>query len=334
MTVQPPGRHERQQRGQITDMPNLMRGARALTALRGLLVVALLAAGAAQAVAADELIESRESLYNNIYVYKRGPLVTMLFGHNRRFYTESIYDTRDEMALPVTYTRYMTVALAYVPGATRLLEIGLGGGRTAWYLHKSLPEASMTAVELDKEVYELAVKHFGIREEPSFEVPIADGRNYLRRSDETWEVILIDAYRGPFVPFHLLTKQFFEEVKQHLAPGGVVAQNVEPSTMMFDAAVATIRAVFANVDLYQADGNIVALAYDGPRRRQEELLAAARQVTERYGLRYPLGPMVEERRIVTESPHPDVLTDDFAPVESLLAIERHNRKLDSFSQKP
>src|SRR5262245_36524146 len=90
------------------------------------LVVTLLVlagAGANSADAEPKLLEERSSTYNNIYVYKDGPNVIMNFGHNKRFYTESVYDTTNELALPVAYTRYMTVALAYSSDLTNLLEI-------------------------------------------------------------------------------------------------------------------------------------------------------------------------------------------------------------------
>ena len=53
------------------------------------------------------------SLYNNIYVFAEGRNVAMTFGYNRRIYTESIYDTRDDRDLPVAYTRFMTASLIY-----------------------------------------------------------------------------------------------------------------------------------------------------------------------------------------------------------------------------
>src|SRR5262245_4412996 len=209
---------------------------------RRLLIAFLVLAGAGMRLAYAEprLLEERNSTYNNIYVYKEGANVIMMFGHNRRFYTESVYDTTDELALPVTYTRFMTVGLAYVSGLDNLLEIGFGGGRTAWYLHKHIPSLDITCVELDPAVAELAKKHFGVRQEDKFKIAIADGRNYMVKSKETWNVIMIDAYRGPFVPFHLLTEEFYKVVKSKLKPGGVVVQNVEPSTMMFDSALATV----------------------------------------------------------------------------------------------
>ena len=300
----------------------LLRGAVGL-----LLVVSLLGnpAGAEQV-----LIDERESVYNNIYIFKNGPFIKMTFGHNRALYTETVYDSRDELALPVRYTRYMTASLAYVSHMDRLLEIGFGGGRTAWYLHKTMPEMDIVSVELDPEVFELAELHFGIRPEPRFSVFIDDGRRYLQAREQRWPVILIDAYRGPFVPFHLLTTEFYELVQARLEPGGVTAQNVEPSTMMFDAALSTIGAVFENVDLYVAGGNVVMVAYDGPWRTQSSLLETAARKDSEFGFPYSLQSLLADRRTVERLPDVEALTDDFAPVEALRAIARHNRKLDEF----
>ena len=60
----------------------------------------------------------------------------MTFGYNKRIYTESVTNTNDRTELPVVYTRYMTAALPYAAKLDRILEIGFGGGTTAWYLHR------------------------------------------------------------------------------------------------------------------------------------------------------------------------------------------------------
>ena len=143
---------------------------------------------------------------------------------------------------------------------------------------------------------------------------------------------MIDAYRGPFVPFHLLTKEFYQIVKSHLAEGGVVAQNIEPSTMLFDSAAKTIHAVFPQVDFYVAGGNVVTIAYDGPPQSKDDLDRTAHERDSAYKLRYSLHDMLAQRRQIqieggsVIDPKATVLTDDFAPVEALKAIEAHNRK--------
>lgn len=299
----------------------------------GALASAMVGIATAPAQDSRNLLESKESLYNNIYVYEQPPYVSMTFGHNRRIYTESVYNTRDDRDLPVDYTRFMTASLMYAKDVHSILEIGFGGGRTSWYLHRYLPNVAVTSVELDPTVVELARKYFGIKEEPNFQVVNRDGRLFLSESKDRYDIILIDAYRGPFVPFHLLTKEFYQIVKNHLADGGVVAQNVEPSTMLFDSAVKTINAVFPQLDFYRADGNIVTVAHDGTERKPEDLAGVARDRDKAYGLRYSLIEMLSQRRHIQIAgggvidPNAKVLTDDFAPVETLKNIERHNRKL-------
>jgi spermidine synthase len=287
--------------------------------------------GMAPTADAARLLESHESLYNNIYIYDRGGYISMIFGHNRKLFTETVYNPRDETELPVAYTRYMTASLSYPQRLETILEIGCGGGRTAWYLHRFLPNTRITSVELDPAVVELSRKHFGIRNERNFDVVSRDGRLYLSRAKERYDVILIDAYRGPFVPFHLLTREFYEIVRDRLADGGVLAQNVEPSTMLFDSAVNTIHSVFPHVEFYQAGGNVVTVAYAGKARSNADMLAAAQARQESHRFRYNLVAMLaERRRFVSGDGTVDlrarVLTDDFAPVDSLKAIEKHNRK--------
>jgi spermidine synthase len=300
---------------------------------RRLLLALLVLAGAGMrpAIAEPQLVEERASTYNNIFVYKDRQYVIMTFGHNRTHYTESVYNSAQELELPVTYTRFMTVGLAYAGGLDNLLEVGFGGGRTAWYLHKHIPALDITCVELDPAVAELAQKHFGVREEDRFKIAVADGRNYMTKSRGSWNVIMIDAYRGPFVPFHLLTEEFYRIVKSKLKPGGVVVQNVEPTTMLFESALATLQKVFPNVEEYAAGGNSVLVAYDGPRKTDAELKARAADLQGRHRFAYPIGPMLSGR----EFPEPSLskpLTDDFAPVESLLAIKKHNRRMDERTQ--
>lgn len=278
-----------------------------------------------------KLLESRESLYNNIFVYSFNKYVLMTFGYNSRIYVESIYDTQDDMDLPVPYTRFMGAGLMYAKNIKSILSIGFGGGRTDWYLHRSMPNVRVTSVDLDSDVIKLAEKYFGIREEPNFHIDNQDGRMFLAESNDKYDMILIDAYRGPFVPFHLLTKEFYQLVKDHLAEGGVVVQNVESTTMLFDSAVRTINAVFPQVNFYPSGENVVIVAYDGAPKSADELRTAADRLQEEYNFRYDPHMQLQNRQPMATSgktvdPHAKVMTDDFAPVESLKAIENHNRK--------
>jgi spermidine synthase len=204
--------------------------------------------------------------------------------------------------------------------------IGLGGGRTAWYHHKSVPDMKMTAVELDPAVVQIADEYFKVRPEPNFDIAVEDGRVFLTRAPGPYDIILIDAYRGPFVPFHLLTREFYRLVAGRLAPGGVAVQNVEPSTMLFDSAVATIRSAFDHVVFFAGEGNVVILAYNGPEKDEAALRKITAERQARYRFRYDLTDILQRRFMPRFDEKTEPLTDDFAPVEYLKAIARHNEK--------
>ncbi len=300
--------------------------------LAALWCVFAVAIGGAPVGAQGTLLESRESLYNNIYVYEQGDLVIMQFGRNKRFWTESVYDRSDPRALPVAYTRFLTAALAYPEAPQSLLEIGLGGGRTAAYLNLHMPKLKINSVELDPDVIELAEIHFDLKPNDTLEITARDGRIHLVRDKSKHDVIMVDAYRGPFVPFHMLTREFYQTAKRRLKPGGVLAQNIEPTTMLFDAAVSTLASVFEQVELYPAQGNVVAIAYDGPRIDHAVLTERAVAMQAAQDFKYPLDSLLETRRVLTAPPEADPLVDDFAPVEMLKSIERHNAGFDEISR--
>jgi spermidine synthase len=281
--------------------------------------------------AGRELIERKETTYSNVYVFADGKYRYLDFRQSHSNYIESAFNTEDYLELPVEYTRYMTVGLAYAGSVGTIIEIGFGGGRTVSYLHKQMPEASMIAVELDPAVVALAKKYFGVAENETFHIVVQDGRRYLADNAVQADVIMLDAYRGDFVPFHLLTREFYSLVKRSLAKGGVVVQNVEPTTMLFDASVATIKSVFDNVEAFETADNIVVVAYDGPAKTAEELRGRAAALQARYRFRYPMSDLIRARKDgpaleAMISPNFVPLVDDFAPVDTLRSIARHNRK--------
>ena len=296
-----------------------------------ILAMACLLATAGAAKDERTLIEAKESLYNQIYVYKEHDWLLMTFGFNKALFIESAFNPKDEFELPAPYTRYMTAGLAYAKNVSSILEIGFGGGRTSWYLHRSLPEVPIVSAEIDPVVVDLSHKYFGIKGEPNFKVDNEDGRQFLTHATERYDMILLDAYHGPFVPFHMLTQEFYRLVAARLAEGGVVMQNLAPESALFDAVVKTMASVFPQMDIYPSENNAVIVAYQGAAKSKEDLarLAEARQAE--YKLRYALPGLLAERRPISGVDgaldlNAKILTDDFAPAEALKAIEKHNRQ--------
>ena len=195
---------------------------------------------------------------------KQNSFISLNFGYRANRYTESVIDLANPSDLVVTYTRYMTCALAYESHEVRKIAlVGLGGGRTISYFVASFPQITADVAELDPSVIALAQKYFAVTPNERLRISNKDGRVFLNQTKDKFDIILLDAYRGPFVPFHLTTQEFYKLVKSRLNEGGVVAQNVEPSTMFFDSAYATMKSVFANVDAFDAGGNIVLVGYGG-----------------------------------------------------------------------
>ena len=275
----------------------------------------------------DGQIEKVDSEYNTIFVDKQGPFISLNFGYRQNRYTESVIDLQHRDDLVVTYTRYMTASLAYQQGPLKKIAlVGLGGGRTISYLVASLPGVVADVAELDPAVISLAKKYFGTDSTDRLHIHNRDGRVFLNQSKDKYDIILLDAYRGPFVPFHLTTQEFYRLCKSRLSEGGVVAQNVEPSTMFFDSAYATMKSVFDQVDAIEASGNIVLIGYAGPKLSQQDLARKAAAAQDRLKMRYDLRELVKARHDVTIASDAKVLTDDFAPVEMLKTVKRHNEK--------
>jgi spermidine synthase len=96
--------------------------------------------------------------------------------------------------------------------------------------------------------------------------------------------------------------------------------------MLFDSAVATIRSAFDHVVFFAGEGNIVILAYNGPEKDEAALQQVAAERQARYRFRYDLTEILKRRFMPRYNAKADPLTDDFAPVEYLKAIARHNEK--------
>ncbi|HEX2346550.1 MAG TPA: fused MFS/spermidine synthase [Gaiellaceae bacterium] len=144
--------------------------------------------------------------------------------------------------------------LAIPPLLDRPLErvaiLGNAAGTTARALGVYYPEASIDGVELDPAVSRVGRRYFAMDENPRLTVHDADARPFLRSNDVEYDLIVVDAYHQPYVPFYLATREFFELVNEHLAPGGIVALNVASvpeDTRLVRAIGTTLAAEFPQV---------------------------------------------------------------------------------------
>jgi len=224
-------------------------------ALAASLAIAMVAVNAA---AADdikppyrgELIYETESEYNYIQVLRDGD--ELLLALNEGHAIHSVYNPNQ--ILTGGPWDYFTVAPLFTERGQQhaqksALMIGLAGGTAARQLIAAYPEITVDGVEIDPEVVKIGRRYFDMTD-PRIEVIIADGRYFLRTTDRTYDIIGIDAYKQPYIPFQLTTREFFGEVAAHLEPCGAVVVNVgrtETDFRLVDVIASTMRDVFPAV---------------------------------------------------------------------------------------
>lgn len=275
------------------------------------------------------VLDSARSAYNTIIVRQHGSQVMLDFVVGRCEFVESMRDLADPGALPVEYTRAVTAALAYPAQLNSILELGVGGATTLTYLHRHLPKTRLTGVEIDEAVIRMAQKHFGLQTDSRLQIAVEDGRSYLARDTARHDLIVVDAYRGTWVPETLTSVEFFQLVKARLAPGGAVAQNVEPTTLFYDGLAATLAQVFDHVDAYPtaeagAPSNVVLVAYDGPQRSRQALLRRAEALQQNHRFHHPLPALVAGGAPARYQPGAKPFRDDQSAANAALMIDRAN----------
>jgi spermidine synthase len=267
----------------------------------------------------DGAVAHVETEYNDLFILKRGSQMAMSTRYRSESNVHSVVNLADPDDMPAIYTRLMTMGLVYAGETKRILMIGLGAGSVSTYLARALPEAQIDVVEIDPGVIDVAKKYFGVRETDRVHVIQGDGRVFLTRHKEPYDLILLDAFRELGVPFHLLTREFYTLVRDHLAPGGAVATNVTGGTRLFTSSLVTLRAVFPTVDVYPEfeeanEAQVVAVATPAPATDVAALKARADALENRYHFRYPLPEMLAARIANHAAEQGQLLTDDFAPV--------------------
>ncbi len=281
--------------------------------------------------AADgDYIEHFDTIYNSLTVEKRGSVVELRARARGSEALESAVDLSRPLELIVPYTRTLYAAMFFAPEPKRVLMIGLGGAAFHRPFAAAFPDALLQTAELDPKVLELCETRLAWRPTERTPVALMDGRMFVKRNRETWDWLILDAFRGGFVPPHLKTEEFYRECAARLGERGVFVSNLHPTSQLFYSDIKTIQKVFPQVLLFQTPGrgNVIAVAvkYRTPSIADEAKWPASAELTERLR---GLVDMESVRRSRTAIPEQRVaraalLTDDFSPVEFLDAVKAGN----------
>ncbi len=276
--------------------------------------------------------EARETRYHRLLVVDAEGSRYLRFDSSFQsgMYIEQPFRTR------FAYTDYLELGLAYNPNAKRVLVVGLGGGSAPKRVWRDFGDVELTVVELDPEVVETAYKWFALPRDPRLDVEVDDGRRFLQRHDERYDVIMLDAFYSDGVPFHLTTLEFVELVRDRLTPGGVVAVNVigaltGQSSRITRAFWKTYAAVFPTVVLHPVyEGafdrasddirNIILVATERAAPSADQLANTWADVRAARAPRAPAltAPIRNRWEQPVRTDDVPLLTDGYAPTDALL----------------
>lgn len=197
----------------------------------------------------SEVIHKERSLYRNILVEESGDLLCLKFNEKTRKSTQSCMYKSKPKKLVFNYTKMTFASLLFIDNPQNVLIIGLGGGTLSNTIHELYPNASIENVEIDPAVIKVARDYFQFIETDKVTSKVQDGRIFIKRAalkKQKYDWIILDAFNGDYIPEHLLTKEFFAEVKSVLAEGGIVAANTFSSSKLYLHESATYYDVFGD----------------------------------------------------------------------------------------
>src|SRR5262249_51783838 len=149
----------------------------------------------------------------------------------------------------------------------RLLVLGMGAGGSIAATRTVAPDVEIDAVEIDEKVIEAGTRFFGLDPQDSrLRIHRADARPWLARARSNYDIVHLDLYQGgPYIPFYLVTLEFFRLVRQHMADGSVLMMNLFDagySREILQATVATMSQVFPTVAVVTAGrANFMVMAF-------------------------------------------------------------------------
>ncbi|MDD2608422.1 MAG: fused MFS/spermidine synthase [Giesbergeria sp.] len=213
--------------------------------------------------ALQRTIYQEKSLYRNILVVEsEDGYRCMKFG--RLHARQTCIHLAQPQRLVLNYTKGLLAALYMAPTPRRVLIIGLGGGVLPMTLRALDAQLEIDTVELDPAVVKVARSHFRYQEDARVRTHVQDARVFVRqqlRHAAQYDMVLVDAFDRDYIPEHLLTREFLQQLHRLLTPSGVLAANTFTAGALSRHEAATYQAVFGQ--LYQlelAGGNRILLA--------------------------------------------------------------------------
>lgn len=222
----------------------------------------------AQPLIGSTIIHEQQSEYSHIKILEKDHIRCLEFDSSQvsqKFYQGCMSTKNHEMIF--NYTKALMGSLLLKKDPKRVLVLGLGAGivpKSIYFLH---PKAHFDIVDIDKVVVNIAHYFFGFPKAHNINITIDDARMFVKNAVESgleYDIIIVDAFNGEYIPEHLMTQEFLLLVQQLLSDDGVMASNTFTQSALYDHESATYASVFGDFYNIQLDGdttNRVILAH-------------------------------------------------------------------------
>jgi spermidine synthase len=274
-----------------------------------------------------DVIFTKDTFYHRITVRETG---SGTLRAARFLQLDSTMEGAQEIAtgnLVFPYQQYWQLAEVFCPGLERAAFLGAGAFGMPQQLSRRYPDAIIDAVEIDPEVVEVGRKFFRLNEYPNIRAYAADARRHVRTSDHRFDFVFGDAYNGvQYVPAHLVTREFFTEIRERMTPDGVFVMNLiaaaqGPSSELFHRVKSTVDSVFEHTVLFGTAPRV-------PSERQNLIITASAQPLEPRLAAWkasasrqhaPIQALLNTRIDIAPSDPAMIITDDHNPIEYIVA---------------
>ncbi len=272
-----------------------------------------------------KLLYERDSAYNLIQVVEAEDGMRYLLLNEGQGYHTQWHPTEKFYGRTWGYflaAPYFNEAPFMPEQVERLAIIGLAGGTIARQYTEIYDDIPIDGIEIDRAIINASREYLGMNM-PNLNVIVGDGRYEFNQLDKKYTVVGLDAYRVPYVPWHLTTVEFFEEIRDKLTENGVVVINVgrTPSDRrLVDAMTRTMLEVFPTVHAMDVQGslNTILVATRQPTNPQNLAENLALLNAEQYhpDLIEVIATAWQTRVLI--NPSDTIFTDDHAPVEQII----------------
>jgi spermidine synthase len=248
-------------------------------------------------------------------------------------YVESAITTRPPYPTLSGYTNYFHLAFLAQPRIERSLFIGAGGGVGPRSFHMHDPTMLIDVVDIDPKVLQVAREHFYLENDDNISTIAQDGRMFVRTTEHEYDCVILDAFTiGGRIPFHLVTRQFFQLCHDRMSDDGVFVMNINsaiqgPLAHIFLSMYHTLQSVFPHTYAFvlgqggsqYASTNVILVSSKGGEVSPQQWRDRARRYQSRSYIEPPMiQRMVED--LLTDVPdvsRAPVFTDDYAPIETM-----------------